>query len=47
MGLCLHGKEGGEDSTMLFLTPLKERMRQAEVSPTSVMLADSPAAVQA
>lgn len=44
MGLCLHGEERGGDSAMLFLTPLKERTRQAEVSPASVMLAGSPAA---
>lgn len=46
-GLRLHREEGGGDGAMLFLTPLKERTRQAEVSPASVMLAGSPAAAQA
>lgn len=47
MDLCLHGKEEGADSMMLFLMPLKERTRQAEVSPVSLMLAGSPAAARA
>lgn len=48
MGLRLHGEEEGEDSAMLlFPMPLKERTRQAEVSPASVTLAGSPAAAGA
>lgn len=44
MDLRLHRDEEGEDSAMLFLMPLKEKTRPAEVSPASLMLAGSPAA---